>query len=124
MACASMFLRGGVRRVGRNDGVVDRQDEGDLHASAPQCSCGVGFGESAGTTLLSITMDVPFFSFTWPLVTTCWPSFRPLRMATWSPRVSPVVTKACCTTRPPAPDAAGAGAGAPEAPPAAPLAAD
>src|ERR1700743_3454634 len=75
----------------------------------PQCSCGVGFGEFAGTMLLSITMGVPFFSLTWPLVTTCWPSFRPLRMATWSPRVSPVVTKACCTTRP-EPDAACAGA--------------
>jgi len=81
----------------------------------PQCSCGVGFGEFAGCTVLSITIGVPFFSLTWPLVTTCWPSFRPLRMATWSPRVSPVVTKACCTTRP-EPDAAGAGAEA--APPA------
>src|ERR1700758_774464 len=53
-------------------------------------------------------MGVPFFSLTWPLVTTCWPSFRPLRMATWSPRVSPAVTKACCTTRP-GPEAALAG---------------
>ena len=55
-----------------------------------------GFGLFAGCTLLSMTTGVPFLSFVWPLVTTCAPGSMPLRIATWSPRVGPVVTKTCC----------------------------
>ena len=45
--------------------------------------------------MLSMVTGVPFFSFICPVVTTTSPSLMPFRMATWSPRVSPVVTKVC-----------------------------
>src|SRR5574340_253919 len=76
------------------------EEIGDVHGrSASQFSCGFGFGLFAGCTVLSIFTSVPFFSFTCPLVTTSWPSVTPEAIATWSPRVAPVVTKTCLTLR-------------------------
>ena len=54
---------------------------------------GAGAASEVGCTLLSIVTGEPLRSFIWPVVTTTSPCFTPLSTATWSPRVSPVVTK-------------------------------
>ena len=50
-------------------------------------------GSFFGTTRLSTTTGTPLRSLIWPEVTTMSPSATPFRIATWSPRVAPVVTK-------------------------------
>src|SRR6185437_4893861 len=62
----SMFLRRGVRAIGRLHAVVDRD----------RCTV-LQLDLAAGHHLV--------------------PASMPLRIATWSPRVSPTVTKVCCT---------------------------
>src|SRR5690606_8107167 len=76
-------------------------------AALPHCSCGVGFSSFFGSRELSIVSGVPFFSLSWPLVTTSIPSSMPDSTAIWSPRVGPVVTNTCCAV---------GGAGLPSAP--------
>src|SRR5690606_11999797 len=69
---------------------------GAARRTADHCSCGVGFASFFGARESSISNGVPFFSLSWPLVTTSMPSSVPDSTATCSPRVGPVVTNTCC----------------------------
>ena len=61
-------------------------------------SLGCGVASLLGWIELSTITGEPLRSLICPVVTMVSPSLTPVRMAIWSPRVSPVVTKLCLAT--------------------------